>query len=210
MIILHRIFLNNFKSRGAQISALHSEKFRIELKNYHLIPKDTLVGAFNSNITNGLSEQQVKQLLKEKGYNIMVRPYQTPLWLKFILCFFNGFAPLLWISAILVFIAWKPLGTPPSNTYNLALAIALLVVIFISGLCYFYQEVQSEAVIESFHDLLPPNALVLRNGIYKLIPPTEIVVGDIIQLQQGNKVPSDARILTSNDLKIDKSMITGI
>ena len=168
-----------------------------------------MIRSFNSNIKNGLTSEQAKKLLHEHGYNEMAKAYQTPIWLKFIYCFFSGFAPLLWVAAFFVFLSWKPFGTPPSNIYNLALAIVLLIVIFLSGIFNFIQDVQTSSVLSSISELIPSNSLVMRDGTFQSMDPKNIVVGDIIQLENGAKVPSDVRIIQSSDLKIDKSMITG-
>jgi sodium/potassium-transporting ATPase subunit alpha len=61
----------------------------------------------------------------------------------------------------------------------------------------------------SFADLLPETALVLRGGLVRALPPSEIVVGDIVHLAAGCGVPADLRLLACADLKVDKAMITG-
>jgi sodium/potassium-transporting ATPase subunit alpha len=63
----------------------------------------------------------------------------------------------------------------------------------------------------SILNLLPENAVVLRDGQPKSIPSNELVVGDVVQLSTGQKVPADMRIIkASNDLKFDKSILTGM
>ena len=116
---------------------------------------------------------------------------------------------LLWVSSLLVFLSWKPFGTPPTDIYNLALAVTLLIVIFITGLFNFYQEMETSHVLAGFSDLMPPTALVLRDGHLTEIEPSKIVTGDVIHLQSGCRVPADLRILRSLSLNMDKSMLTG-
>lgn len=64
-------------------------------------------------------------------------------------------------------------------------------------------------ILKGFEDLLPSTCIVIREGERKCIQATEIVVGDLIYLQAGKRVPSDLRIVTCSSLTVDKSMLTG-
>ena len=88
---------------------------------------------FDSNETNGIAVHTLNARMEIHGPNVIAPPKELHIVFKFILCFVTGFCPLLWISCFFVFLSWQPFGTAPSNVYNLALAIALLIVIFISG-----------------------------------------------------------------------------
>lgn len=64
--------------------------------------------------------------------------------------------------------------------------------------------------MQSILDLLPSDAMVLRNGSFIKVPSTNIVVGDIVRISIGDKVPADMRLLTTlGDVRFDRSMITG-
>lgn len=63
--------------------------------------------------------------------------------------------------------------------------------------------------MESFHQLLPPHAKVLRDGKVRGILASELVVGDVILLEEGDKVPADGRLIDINSLKVDNSALTG-
>ena len=162
-----------------------------------------------SSALSGLTTENVERSLKEHGPNLLDPPQGRPLWLSFVLCFFTGFGPLLWVACFFVFLSWKPFGAPPSNIYNLALAIALLIVIFLSGLFQFYQEVTTSMVLSGFANLIPPDCIVVRDGKPIKIPVTRLVIGDIVNLQTGIRVPADMRIISCSGLKIDKSLLTG-
>ena len=158
---------------------------------------------------SGLTSENVERSLNEHGPNLVPTAKGRPLWLSFILCFFTGFGPLLWVACFFVFLSWKPFGTPPSNIYNLALAIALLIVIFLSGIFQFYQEVTTSMVLSSFANLIPPDCIVLRDGKSMKIPAARLVIGDIVTLQTGIRIPADMRIISCSGLKVDKSLLTG-
>lgn len=71
------------------------------------------------------------------------------------------------------------------------------------------QEYQAAKTMESFRQLLPPHAKVFRDGKVKDILASELVVGDVILLEEGDKVPADGRLIETNALKVDNSALTG-
>jgi sodium/potassium-transporting ATPase subunit alpha len=177
--------------------------------NFHAAKAADLMKHFKTSHIHGLTAARTKDQLATLGPNILPPSNELPLWMKFITCFFSGFNPLLWIASIFVFLSWKPFGTPPSNVYNLALAIVLLIVIFLSSMFNFYQEVQTNQVLSTFTKLLPPACIVTRDAQVVQVSATELVPGDIVELTFGTRVPADCRVLRSVNLKIDKSLLNG-
>lgn len=94
---------------------------------------------FRTSFEKGISKGMAKRRIAELGANIVDPPRDYPLWVKFLFCFVSGFAPLLWTATTLVFLSWEPFGTPPSNLYNLILALVLIVVIVVSSVFSFVQ-----------------------------------------------------------------------
>ena len=72
-----------------------------------------------------------------------------------------------------------------------------------------YQEYKSERALQALRDLSSPRARVLRDGEPHLVPAREVVRGDIILVEEGDRVPADARLVDDNDLMLDESMLTG-
>lgn len=88
-------------------------------------------------------------------------------------------------------------------------AIALLCsVIAIVGLT-FYQEARSEHALQALRDLSSPRARVLRDGWTCVIAGADVVVGDVLQLEEGDRVAADATLQSAQDLMIDESLLTG-
>jgi len=81
-------------------------------------------------------------------------------------------------------------------------------VVFIVGIT-FYQQRKTERALEALRDLSSPRALVIRDGVRKRIAGREVVVGDIMVLQEGDRVAADAAVLESVNLMIDESLLTG-
>lgn len=112
-------------------------------------------------------------------------------------------------DSIIFFVCWKPLSHPPSSQ-NLALAVLILIVIFFQASFNALQDWSTQRTLTSITGLLPSDTLVVRNGDRKRVPASDLVDGDIVHLQVGNKVPADLRLLShSNDVRFDRGVLTG-
>ena len=88
-------------------------------------------------------------------------------------------------------------------------ALMLLGFVFLVSGISFYQEHKTERTLEALRDLSSPRALVIRGGQPVRIPGREVVVGDLIVLAEGDRVPADARLMTATNLSADESLLTG-
>jgi sodium/potassium-transporting ATPase subunit alpha len=153
----------------------------------------------------GLGEQEAARRLLECGHNVLEETGKESILSKYIKQFRNFFSILLIIGAILSFLG-EYLDPGKGNLY---IGIALGVVVILNGTFTFVQEYQTAKTMESFRQLLPPRAKVLREGEVRDFLASELVVGDIILLEEGDKVPADGRLIETNSLKVDHSTITG-
>lgn len=85
----------------------------------------------------------------------------------------------------------------------------ILGVVLVNAIIGFIQEAKAVKAIEALSHSMTITATVLRGGERRQIPATELVPGDIVMLQSGDKVPADVRILSSRELQIDESALTG-
>src|ERR1700687_2005672 len=88
-------------------------------------------------------------------------------------------------------------------------AILLLVFASLSVVITIVQESRSERVLETLRNLASPRALVIRDGTRILIAGREVVCGDVAVISEGDRVAADATLLTSHDLMVDESLLTG-
>jgi len=88
-------------------------------------------------------------------------------------------------------------------------SIVILAIVVASAILGFVQEYRAEKALEALKKLTAPTATVVRNGEEIEIPAREIVPGDILVLNAGDKVPADARIIESHNLKVDEAPLTG-
>lgn len=89
------------------------------------------------------------------------------------------------------------------------LGYVLIVVVVVTGIFAFFQEAKSDKVMEGFKALTPSHCHVVRDGIVIECPAEDLVVGDIVSIQFGEKVPADLRIIQCSNLKVDNSSLTG-
>ncbi|RFU72167.1 cation-transporting atpase pma1 [Trichoderma arundinaceum] len=175
---------------------------------FHELEVDQLCQQLNVSQDAGLSESAAALRIQRDGKNTLPHP-KTNYLKKILMYVFGGFCSVLWVGVIIFFICWRPLSNPPSPT-NLALAILVLIVIFLQATFSAFQDWSTSRTMKSITDLLPSDALVLRDGQLMKLRATELVSGDIVQLQIGNKVPADMRIIGhSGDLRFDRAILTG-
>lgn len=63
--------------------------------------------------------------------------------------------------------------------------------------------------MDSFKDFIPPETIVIRNGIESKLDATKLVIGDVVKIELGKKIPADLRIIDSQGMKVDNSSLTG-
>lgn len=176
--------------------------------DWHTINPNEVYSRLSSSPSQGLSSEQVKRRLTEYGKN-MPSPPPSHFFRKIFGYCFQGFGSTLLVGAILVFVAWKPLGQPPAQA-NLALAIVLVAVFVIQAAFNAWQDWSSSRVMASITTMLPDSCLILRDGARVTVIASDIVPGDILYIKSGNKLPADVRFVEiSSDAKFDRSILTG-
>merc|ERR1740123_2232455 len=189
---------------------LDNLKQELEL-DVHKVSVDELCKRWNTNVANGLTDDQSKANIEKFGLNQLTPPPTTPEWVKFCKNLFSGFAMLLWLGAILCFIAYSIQASayeePPDD--NLYLGIVLTTVVVVTGIFSYYQESKSAKIMESFKNLVPQYALAIRDGEKVNIKAQELTLGDVIEVKFGDRMPADMRVVESTGMKVDNSSLTG-
>ncbi|MFA4844753.1 MAG: cation-translocating P-type ATPase [Candidatus Margulisiibacteriota bacterium] len=150
------------------------------------------------NALTGLTKAEVDARLKKNGYNeLPSQKRRNPLQLLWHVV--REPMLLLLLGSGLIYVVLGELKD--------ALMLLSFVVVVIG--ITFYQERKTERALEALRNLSSPRALVIRNGEQLRIPGREVVVGDIIMLREGDRVPADARLLFNSNLMLDESLLTG-
>lgn len=164
------------------------------------------VGISERTITEGLSTAEADKRHAEQGDNTLSQKVLSPWYIKLIHEFTSFFSLMLWISAILCFIAYGLDSTDKSNIY---LGAVLIIIVVISGLTTFFQNSKSESIMEGFKNFIPQMCTAIRDGKPSLVPAISLVRGDVIEVKEGERIPADIRIVSSNEMKVDNSSLTG-
>jgi magnesium-transporting ATPase (P-type) len=146
----------------------------------------------------GLTREQARALLEEVGRNVLAEPRRPSHLRQFAANLVHLFALLLWAGAALALLGGLP-----------ALSVAIVVVILVNAVFAFVQEYRAERASEALRRVLPQTARVRREGEEHEIPADELVPGDLVVLQPGDRVSADAEIATKHDLRVDNSTLTG-
>lgn len=161
------------------------------------IPAEDVFSLFDTDI-NGLSNEEASIRLARDGYNeVSSKKEHGPIY-RFLKQFASPLIYLLLIAAVITLFLEK---------YADAVVIAL--VVLANAIIGFIQEGKAQNALESLSKLLVPEARVLRDGVSMVVPSRELVVGDVVLLEAGDRVPADMRLFYVKNLRADESILTG-
>lgn len=147
----------------------------------------------------GLSDAEAAERLELLGGNQLHRAHKT--WIGFI--FLRQFKNML-VLLLLVSSALSGIFLHDDKT-----AIILLFIALINASVGFFQEHKAETLMDSLQKLVVPKAKVLRGGNLQEVPSTDVVLGDIIYIEEGDSVPADLRVLDEAELSTNDFALTG-
>ncbi|XP_022167518.1 sodium/potassium-transporting ATPase subunit alpha isoform X3 [Myzus persicae] len=179
--------------------------------DYHKVPLDELYQRFGTHPGTGLTHAKARENLERDGPNTLTPPITTPEWIKFAKQIFGGFSVLLWCGALLCFLAHtaETSTTEDPNDDYFYLGVVLVAVVIITGIFSYYQQAKSSAIVDSFRNLVPQFAVVIRQGESLTLRAEDLTLGDIVELKFGDRIPADLRIIESHSFKVDNSSLTG-
>jgi len=173
-----------------------NENSTLKLK-YYSQPLNDLIKDFNTDIENGIKSIELDERYSLYGYNELPK-IKKSLWKIYLAPIFNFLIIILLVSGIFVAI----LGSPSAT-------ILTFTVVIINSATVIIQQFRAQKALESLRKIAALKASVVRDGVQFEIPTKEIVPGDIIVLEQGDKVPADARIISSTNFALDEAPLTG-
>lgn len=151
-----------------------------------------------SSSRDGLSDVQVINNRIEFGKNLLSTKKRQSFFTILLLQFGGFFSIVLLAAALILFFIGETVDF-----------YVVLVVVILNTIIETIQRYRSDSIFENLTKTLPTYSVVLRSGKKKKIISNDIVVGDIIILQSGDKVPADALIIAAENLKVDESILTG-
>ncbi len=167
----------------------------------------TVADAFVSlkSATAGLTDVEAQRRTVQFGRNEVAETAHESLLLTFAREFVHFFAMILWIAAVLAFVAgWREPGQGMAT-----LGFAIIGVIVINGVFSFWQAYRAEQALAALKKLLPSATKVVRAGAVRQVPAAELVPGDLILLEAGDILPADCRLVEAFSVRVNNAIITG-
>lgn len=168
----------------------------ILLMNYYQKRVEDALSEFDSSI-NGISDYEAEQRLKRYGENT-VTPKTKPLWRIILQPFLSVFMAILVFAAAISFFQGAVID-----------GVIVLIVLAISAVMDYIQEYSTSRILRSLRNQKVQHVTVQRSGKLHSVLSTHIVPGDIVVLEEGDKVPADIRVVTAENLRVNESQLTG-
>ena len=188
----------------------HKRPDLVELKHDislddHKLSVEQVVAKYDSHLSQGLTRELAQIRLARNGPNSLTPPKQVSEFYKFAKHLFSGFSNLLWAGTTLCLAAYAI----ERHVNHITLGLVLALVVIVTGLFSYYQESKSSRIMDSFRKLVPEFATVIRDGERDSIEASKLVVGDLVEVNAGDRVPADIRIVKAQQLRVDNSSLTG-
>lgn len=151
-----------------------------------------------SNIQTGLTSKQALKRIETYGPNQLEEAEQKSAFFVF-LSQFKDFMVIILLFATLI----------SGLLGEYVDAIAIILIVLLNGILGFVQERKAEKSLEALKQLTAPKSVVLRDGKWMEIFTTELVVGDIVKIESGNRIGADIRLIQAQSLYVDESALTG-
>lgn len=173
------------------------------MENWYEASVSKTLQHFNANENTGLSENEAVNRQKTYGKNEFDKLEKTSL-IKDILHHLKDISTIILLLAALL-----SLGMALKDGHGFIEPVVIVSIVILNLVLAITQERSAEKALEALTSLNSPDCIVLRDGVQKEMDTTELVPGDIILLQLGSIVPADARLITSTNLQVDESALTG-
>ena len=160
-----------------------------------------------SDATRGLTRDEAKRRLEQYGPNQLKSAPETPWWKRLLEQFENFLVIILLVAIVISVIEW--LLQDPRETALPYEAIVITLIVVLNALLGFVQESRAKRSVRALMALAAPEATVVRDGERQRVPAREIVPGDVVLVEAGDKIPADARIIDDANLHTDEAPLTG-
>lgn len=165
--------------------------------NWHLLPLSEITQLLNTS-PNGIDTISASQRLKECGNNLIEDTKKKTVF-KMFLEQFTDFMILILLAAAVI----------SGFLGDITDTIIILAIVVLNAFVGFIQEFRAEKAMEALKKMASSNARIVREGKVLDIPASELVPGDVVQLEAGNIIPADLRFFETHQVKVDESALTG-
>ncbi|MEK4565386.1 calcium-translocating P-type ATPase, SERCA-type [Alkalihalobacillus sp. FSL R5-0424] len=166
--------------------------------NWYRENEEEVVSKTGSNVEVGITTKEAKKRLNQVGPNKLDEGKKTPAILVF-LAQFKDFMVLVLLAATLI-----------SGLIGEVIdAITIMCIVLLNGILGYVQERKAEKSLDALKELSAPQMTVKRDGEWIKIPSAEVVPGDVVRIESGDRIGADIRLLHTNELRVDEASLTG-
>jgi len=172
-------------------------------ETYYTQDLDQIYEKFKTNSTDGLLREEAQNRILKYGYNEFpkaskgfIKIYLAPLFNWLIVIYLVG-ALILYLAAVF------------GNEGNLSFVLLTLGIVALNCIVAIIQQFRATKKLNALRELTAPTTTVIRGGKKLEIPTREVVIGDLLVLKQGDRIPADGRIIQSSNLEVNESSLTG-
>ncbi|ADC63350.1 cation-translocating P-type ATPase [Allochromatium vinosum] len=170
--------------------------------NWYGLSVDEALDTLNASHERGLSRTEVEARRPEAGWNELAFK-KTPAWVRFLRQFKDSMVVILLVTAAITGLL-TALGS-----HMLPDTLVILGVVLLNAILGFVQEGKAEGALDALRSLMVPECLVMRDGELQRLPSRELVPGDLVILEGGDKIPADIRFIDTSSAYVDESSLTG-
>jgi len=165
---------------------------------WHSLQVDEVLGALDSDGVRGLASEEAAHRQSRVGPNVLVETGVTPWPVVLGRQFVDVLILILFLAALVALLLGEVID-----------AVAIFVILILNGVLGFIQEWKAEQAIQALRRMLEPRCNVVRDAQQHNIDAKDLVPGDVVVLETGNRIPADLRLIRATALKIDESALTG-
>ena len=166
----------------------------------HRKTKEQIVKELDTNLTRGLSKEEVERRTSQYGLNELEGKKKVSLFVKFLLEFKDPLIIILLAAAVISLII---------DYHEWVESLIILIVVTLNAFLGVFQESKAEKSLEALKKMSSPLCKVIRDGSVQQVDTVTLVPGDLIIVEAGDFVPADIRILECSNLQVDESALTG-
>jgi magnesium-transporting ATPase (P-type) len=167
-------------------------------ETWHALEIDEIVEQLDTDLDSGLSSDDAAQRLERHGPNEVSREEGTPWWRTLLSQFQNPLIYILMIAGVVAILLAEFID-----------AGFIVAVLALNAAIGFHQERQAEKSVQSLMELVSPDATVVRDREERNVEARDVVPGDVVLLESGDRVPADVRLSSARSLQVDESLLTG-
>ncbi|PWB60186.1 MAG: haloacid dehalogenase [Bradyrhizobiaceae bacterium] len=170
-------------------------------------PAAKVLARLGSNAASGLGRAEARERLAQFGPNRLKSAPETPWWRRLAEQFENLLVIILLVATVISAVEW--LLQDPRESALPYEAIVILAIVVLNALLGYFQEARAERSVRALMALAAPESTVIRDGERQRVAAEEIVPGDVILVEAGDKIPADARVIEDANLQTDEAPLTG-